>query len=134
MITTTKIVHKGQNAVLAVINAYRKECGIQKRYGGIRSPKVVCTNKIRHICTNYDQVCLQISRMNVDEEVKFNLRQRLIEDVVEKVNEIIDSIEEINLQGKKVTREELKECNVYYFKAENERIIHERFVYRGRKR
>lgn len=72
--------------------------------------------------------------MNVDEEVKFNLRQRLIEDVVEKVNEIIDSIEEINLQGKKVTREELKECNVYYFKAENERIIHERFVYRGRKR
>lgn len=42
--------------LLEALNGFKKEIEIQKRFGGIRFPAGSFRAKIRHCCTNYDEV------------------------------------------------------------------------------
>lgn len=91
---------KGENWLAVLIDGYRKEIGIQARYGGIRHPQGTLHNKIRHLLTNYDDVreCLKIHRhtISIDRYVQ------ILRGVIKRISKLVQNLplpEKITLPG-----------------------------------
>ena len=126
-----RMTHVG-DAHEELLRHYRKEVGIQKRYGGIRNPASVLTNKIRHEFTNYDEIRDELTSMSkqgyLDQCEEMEIRLELLSKVGELTENIIYRLpQKIDLSefgGGVVFRQELSRSNQNYFKKES-RIIND---------
>lgn len=106
-----------------LLKHYKKEIGIQSRYGGIRNPAVVLVNKIRHEFTNYDQVRDELTYLknngSIDDCVYFDTLSKIIEKVGVLVLVLIDKIKcpfDINVCS--VSKDKMHDANDFYIRKE----------------
>jgi hypothetical protein len=105
---------------------YRKEVGIQSRFGGIRNPPFVLANKIRHEFTNYDEIRDFLSNMIKNRELTncdaLKYRLDLVNDVKVMCDNLISQLPSVidlrKESGPLVTKSELTRANNNYSERE----------------
>lgn len=114
------------NLVSVLQQAYNKEIGIQRRYGGIRNPPMVVMNKIRHVFLNYDSIRDQISLVDDPCEV-VELRLQVLQRMDELVTKILSKVpDRFSLKTSNgvliVSKHDLIRANAAYMRKEKEEI------------
>lgn len=109
-----------------LLKHYRKEFDIQSKYGGIRNPAAVLTNKIRHEFTNYDQVrdALTSLKDNLDSCEYYNILIKIVREVGFLVLVLINKIKcSLNTGTCIVDKDKMHLSNDLYVKKQLDELL-----------